>query len=217
MLNHVLRNILPPVVYRAGARVKALATPPKTDDDRLFDGDDAMFKELIGRAGVFAEYGCGASTVWVARHTSARILSTDSSEAWLDKVRQSCGDSSRMSLHHADVGAIGDWGRPVSYERGDNFSDYTDWIWSQDVSPDIVLVDGRFRVCCFLTSLLNAKNGAAIVFDDYTDRPHYHFVEHFVRPVRTCGRQALFSAPGKEGIDVPAVRKAIDQFRYVMD
>ena len=32
---------------------------------------------------------------------------------------------------------------------------------------DCVLVDGRFRVCCFLTSLKNAEQGTRIIFDDY--------------------------------------------------
>ena len=217
MLNQVLRNVLPPVVYKAGAKVKALSTPRKDAADSLFDGDDELFREVIEQAGVYAEYGCGASTIWVAGHTRARILSIDSSELWLDKVRQSCSDGARVSLHHADVGTIGDWGRPIGYDRSDNFSDYTDWIWNQGLAPDVVLVDGRFRVCCFLTSLVNARKGTHLVFDDYNDRPHYHFVERFVRPVRTCGRQALFAAPGADGIDLAAARKAIDQFRFVMD
>lgn len=217
MLNQVLRNVLPPVVYKAGAKVRRRSRPRKDDADTLFDGDDRLFKEVVARARVFAEYGCGASTIWVANHTPARILSTDSSQAWLDKVREGCHDSDRVRLHCADVGAIGDWGRPVGYDHSDNFSDYTDWIWRQGVAPDVVLVDGRFRVCCFLTSLLNARKGTHLFFDDYTDRPHYHFVERFAQPVRTCGRQALFAAPGEEGIDTDAVRRAVDQFRFVMD
>ena len=216
MLDRVLRNVLPPVVYKAGAKVKALSRPRQDAADSLFDGDDELFKEIIGQARVYGEYGCGASTIWVARHTRARILSTDSSQAWLDTVRQRCVDP-RVSLHHADVGLIGDWGRPLGYDRDDNFSDYTDWIWRQGLALDVVLVDGRFRVCCFLTSLLNARKGARLVFDDYADRPHYHFVERFLSPVRTCGRQALFVAPGSDDLDVAAVRKAVDQFRFVMD
>ena len=217
MLSSVLRNFLPPVVYKAGATIKKRAFPEKVDPERLFDGDDALFKEIVTQAHVYAEYGCGASTIWVASHTSARILSTDSSEIWLDKVRQSCSGRSELSLHFADVGTIGDWGRPVSYIRSENFSDYTDWIWRQEVSPDTVLVDGRFRVCCFLTALANADAGTRLVFDDYTGRPHYHFIERFLKPARTCGRQALFYAPGKDALELVEVEQAIGQFRFVMD
>ncbi len=217
MLNQLFRNVLPPVIYKAGAKIKKSAFAERSDPDRLFDGDDALFKEIIGQARVYAEYGCGASTIWVASHTSARILSIDSSEVWLDKVRQSCGGRSELGLHYADVGTIGDWGRPVSYDRSENFADYTDWVWRQGVSPDTVLIDGRFRVCCFLTSLTNADQGAQLVFDDYMDRPHYHFVERFVKPARTCGRQALFYAPGKDALEVAEIEQAIAQFRFVMD
>ena len=217
MLDKVLSEILPPVIYRAPARIRSRMPAAKANEDVLFDGDDAMFKQVAASACTYGEYGCGASTVWMAHHSECLILSVDSSEAWLGTVRQKLGAVARVHLHHAELGAIGNWGRPVSYERGDNFADYTDWIWAQDALPDVVLVDGRFRVCCFLTCLLNASKGTQILFDDYTDRPHYHFVERFLAPARTCGRQALFSAPGHAEVDGVELRKAIDQFRFVMD
>lgn len=217
MLDKVLSELLPPVIYRAPARIRSRMPAPKGAEDILFDGDDAMFKQVASSARTYGEYGCGASTVWMANHTGCRILSVDTSREWLDTVRQKVGTAERVQLHHAELGAIGNWGRPLSYERDDNFGDYTDWLWAQDVSPDVVLVDGRFRVCCFLSSLSKAGKDTQILFDDYIDRPHYHFVERFLAPVRICGRQALFSAPGREAVDPAALSRAIDQFRFVMD
>ena len=46
-------------------------------------------------------------------------------------------------------------------------------------SPKLVIVGGRFRVCYFLTSLKFAEEGTKILFDDYANRPHYHFVEKY--------------------------------------
>lgn len=214
MLERILLNIMPPVVWKA---VKPKPVVEPDDADVLFNGDDQMFKEIIVDAGTYAEYGCGASTIWVANNTSCAILGVDSSDVWLDNVRKSCADTSKLSLHHCNMGKVGDWGRPVSYDRWEHFADYTDWIWTQRASPDVILVDGRFRICCFLTSLMNAKKGARILFDDYMDRPPYHYIERFAKRSRTCGRQALFIAPGRERIDVAAVSKAIEQFRFVMD
>ena len=62
---------------------------------------------------------------------------------------------------------------------------------ARGLAPDLVLVDGRFRAACFLASLLFARPGAVILFDDYVDRPFYHTVEAFGTPAlhgRTHGR-----------------------------
>jgi hypothetical protein len=108
-------------------------------------------------------------------------------------------------------------GRPLGYTRLENFNDYTDWIWMNDKKPNLVLVDGRFRVCCFLTSLIFAEKGTKIFFDDYTNRPHYHFVEKFIKPSETCGRQALFIVPKRGVLDIRGIKEAIVKFRFVFD
>jgi hypothetical protein len=65
-------------------------------------------------------------------------------------------------------------------------------MWQEKISPDLVLIDGRFRVFCFLTSVKFAPVGTKILFDDYINRPFYHVVEEFCERIDTCGRQALF-------------------------
>ena len=65
----------------------------------------------------------------------------------------------------------------------------------EGVSPDLVLIDGRFRVASFLVSALLAQEGCTILFDDYFDRPNYHVVEKYLKPVRKAGRMAEFSVP----------------------
>ncbi len=217
MFKESLREVLPPIVYKARDRLRARSARAHHAGEELFDGNDRLFKQLAVDANIYAEYGCGASTIWMANHTGCSIYGTDSSEVWLDKVRTSVVDPGRVTLHFADVGRVGDWGRPVGYDKAENFSDYTDWVWKQGITPDLVLVDGRFRVCCFLTSLKNAGEGVHIVFDDYTDRTHYHFVERFLKPIDTCGRQAVFLVPAKETVDTAELQRAIDQFRFVMD
>jgi hypothetical protein len=214
MLKTIFREVCPPVVYRM---LSSAIVPFKKRSDALFDGDDALFKKLLAQADVYAEYGCGASTIWVANNTRSRIITVDSSERWLNEVKQACENRDSLTLHFADVGSVGDWGTPINYDQRDKFNDYTDWIWKQSISPDVVLIDGRFRVCCFLTCLLFAEEGTCILFDDYTDRERYHFVELFLRPARTCGRQALFLVPSKDLLDVEGIREAARQFRFVFD
>ena len=90
-------------------------------------------------------------------------------------------------------------------------------MWKQKKTPKLVLVDGRFRVCCFLTSLKFAEEGTKIIFDDYTNRPQYHFVEKYVSRFKECGRQSMFVVPSKANIDMDELEKDIVSFRNVMD
>ena len=99
----------------------------------------------------------------------------------------------------------------------DNFESYRTWVWRQGVSPDVVLVDGRFRVACFLTSLIEAVENTIIIFDDYADRHHYHVVERFLKPFKCCGRQAFFRVQSMTTQDRKKVLEMISKFEYVMD
>jgi hypothetical protein len=74
----------------------------------------------------------------------------------------------------------------------ENFYLYFEGIWTGQVTPDVVLIDGRFRVSCFLTSILRAQPGTAIIFDDYVSREFYHVVERLISPSYHDGRQAIF-------------------------
>lgn len=63
-------------------------------------------------------------------------------------------------------------------------------------SPDLVLIDGRFRVACLLTALLKAKAGTVILFDDYLNRRElYGRVEDLLLMRKQIGRMAEFVVP----------------------
>lgn len=118
----------------------------------------------------------------------------DTSREWVESVVEQVGHDPRLDAVHVDVGETGDWGTPLTYDHRDNFPVYAQSIWERDVDPDLVLVDGRFRVLCFLHSLLRARPGTHILFDDYVDRPHYHVVEEILPPVTRNARQRCSSS-----------------------
>ena len=97
------------------------------------------------------------------------------------------------------------------------FRAYTDYLWIHENKPDVVLIDGRFRVSAFLTCLKNADAGTSIIFDDYTIREYYQVVEEFAPRVETCGRQCLFVAPGAGDLDLERLDREIAAFRFVID
>lgn len=182
---------------------------------RLFRGRDTLFIEAVERCSVYGEYGCGMSTVWCANNTAVPILSVDSSADWIDSVRKQASRSANVDLKFIDLGELGDWGRPVSYKLRASFSAYIGALWQNELKPDLVLVDGRFRVACFLRTLASAAPGTTILFDDYTERTSYHVVEEFVSRGASEGTMASFVVP--EFIDRQKIEREIEAFTYVMD
>jgi hypothetical protein len=209
---NMLKSLVPPILISAA---KKLTAPWRTRSDvRLFDGDEASFIKHVSKAKVYAEYGVGQSTDWVHRNTSATILAVDSSRQWIHKVTAD-KTGPRIDAQWVDLGALGDWGRPLTYKQRDNFIQYVKSPWVRSAIPDVVLIDGRFRVCCFFTSILQATPGTIIVFDDYINRPHYHIVEELLAPFEWCGRQAIFYVP--PDLDRQRALALADRFLYVTD
>lgn len=186
--------------------------------NKLFDGDNALYKHYVKNSNVYFEYGVGASTKFVLEETNARVIAVDTSKSWINSVMTTSKNHlSRATIIHVDLGELVSWGRPKGYSKAENFSDYTNIIWEQNFDPDLVLIDGRFRVCCFLTCLKKAKPGTWIIFDDYVERSHYHFVEKYLKPTEICGRQALFRTPDRPQFELESLDSDIESFRFVMD
>lgn len=92
--------------------------------DVLFDGDDALFKAEALKVDVYGEYGCGKSTKWVLINTRANVIAVDTSGEWVDVVKNDIkAQISRSNIHHSNLGVVGEWGYPSSYEKMDYFSD----------------------------------------------------------------------------------------------
>jgi len=196
MLTRVLRLLTPPIIPAVARHFSApppstQGSPPHFDEAGL-----AMFRKHAAAAGSYAEYGCGGSTRFVLDNTKATVASVDTSAEWVECVRKLAGpNSGRLDITAVDVGPLGDWGTPLGYSRRDNFRTYVELPLSRARQPDVVLVDGRFRVASFLHALLSTRAGTTILFDDYSGRPEYHLVEEICRPAERTERMVRFVTP----------------------
>ena len=151
----------------------------------------------FAKAKVILEYGMGGSTVVAAETQGHTVFSVESDRSWHGKMEHWFArnpPAATVHLHHADIGPTGKWGHPADRRRLNLWSGYPVSVWDRDDfrHPDLVLVDGRFRLACMLTTLFRIQRATRLLVDDYIDRPPYHVIETLVGAPRMMGRMATF-------------------------
>lgn len=184
---------------------KASLSSSKSDNTRavsipltLPSEEAALLKSLLATSQCYLEYGSGGSTVLAADLDVSSIITVETDRRYLDDVVRAIGETkSNVTTVHVDIGNTKPWGYPSNSSNFRNWPDYpfSGWRHAQEdcVKPDLVLVDGRFRVASFLVSWSLASIGTNILLDDYLDRAHYHEIELVVQPQAMVGRMAVFT------------------------
>lgn len=159
------------------------------------EAEAAALRMAYEEASCILEYGSGGSTVLASELTDKRIVSVESDPDWAAMMRawfvQNPG-ASAVDLRHVDIGATKDWGHPVDSAQWRKYPAYPLKVWEQDIAPDVVLVDGRFRAGCALATAFRTQKPVTLLFDDYAPRKAYHAVEEFLGQPEKIGRLAVF-------------------------
>jgi hypothetical protein len=158
----------------------------------------SLFESFLRCSRRYVEFGAGGSTYLAASLVAEAVTFLDSSKEWLERVRAEClahDLSTKPKLTHVDIGETGDWGVPVENAKKDLWPDYHTTIWSDPEAgrADLYLVDGRFRVACFMQTVLHAQSGALIAIHDFANRPYYHVVRDVAREVAALGSFSVFA------------------------
>jgi hypothetical protein len=166
-------------------------TPRMSDDERK------VFESILRCARSYLEFGSGGSTYVAASLVTGSVLSIDSSLEWLDKVRQACESSAgftQPTLVHVDIGPTIEWGHPSGSAARERWPNYHRNIWTRSESSDadVYMVDGRFRVACFMQILLHSRRDALIMIHDFNFRHEYHVVRDVAREIAVAGSLSLF-------------------------
>lgn len=155
----------------------------------------------------YVEFGCGGSTFLAAKTVKERVITVDSDQTWLSKVAVACASENtkvRPEMVFVDVGPVKEFGYPADESQREAWPQYHEQVWSvpEASSADLYMVDGRFRLACFLQVLLHAPADAVILIHDYVTRPSYHFVEQFTRELCRVDELAAF----QRRADFPSAR-----------
>lgn len=157
----------------------------------------ALLRDAYAGAGTVLEFGSGGSTVLAAEQPGTAVWSVESDPdraAGMTRWFAAHPPAGKVVLHHVDIGPTRAWGRPSGARHAAGWPRYATSVWDLPGfrHPDVILVDGRFRLACALVAALKVERPAVLLFDDYVNRPQCHPLERLVRPARTCGRMAVF-------------------------
>jgi hypothetical protein len=159
-------------------------------------------QDHLTRTRCFLEFGSAGGTVLAARTGVRRVYSVDTQALFLKHLSAyvlSMYPDCRLRTCLINIDIAKRCRHPLRQPKPAMRSDYFTKPWSRlshdSEKPDLIFIAGRFRVACFLSTMLMARPGAIIIFADYTKHRHYRAVEKFISPTRTVGRFALFRTP----------------------
>lgn len=130
-----------------------------------------IFEKYLSQTTNYLEYGSGGSTVFASKFENIKkIKSIESDSEWASKIQK----ETRTEMNYINLGRTGGCGTPVDLSTKHLWP-----IYSQNYSEefDLVLIDGRFRVACFLDICL--KGTPTLLFHDFLKRSEYHSVLQF--------------------------------------
>lgn len=156
-------------------------------------------RTAYAQAEVILEYGSGGSTVLAAEMPGKHVTSVESDRKWARMMQgwfaaNPPAEGSTVDIVWSDIGKTRDWGHPKDDSEWRRFPDYPLKVWRKKGfrHPDVVLVDGRFRIGCALATAFSILRPVTLLFDDYTKRHWFARVEEYLGTPHIIGRMAAF-------------------------
>lgn len=179
----------------------------------------------------YFEYGCGGSTILACQVPNIlKITTVESNLAFLNELLNSSPclvDSylnKRVEAVYADIGPISEFGIPSDFTRINNWPSYPEAVllsqnYHTEARPDLVLVDGRFRVASALNALLvldpptETSRGGILAIHDFFTRPGYYIVLEYAEVVDCIENMILLRR--KSNLDWTLFMRDLKKYSYI--
>lgn len=187
----------------------------------MSDSEFQLFNSLCKDKKTFLEYGSGGSTIYFLKN-GKRVYSVESSLSFhtymnsISIVKKFNGDLLHSTF--LDLGVHDKWGKPETFDKQDQWYKYYSEVWkkviSDDIKVDAIFIDGRFRVCCCLYSIIKViENGwtdTLFIIHDFWNRKEYHEVLNFLDEHQSDSTLGSFKI--KENIDLNSINLLLEQY-----
>lgn len=172
-----------------------------------------LFSKHVSESIHYFEFGMGGSTVHVYETSSATIESIDSSKEWVNKIQQKINDSDRLSTRYINIGPVGGWGRPRDQSMKHDWPLYSSSIHNSNIIPDVVLVDGRFRVACIANTISHAiqNNSMPKIILHDSKRKYYDAGKNMLKLIDSAQSLNVYEI---DCDDIQHVQSVIEKFKF---
>lgn len=170
------------------------------------------------RCSRYLEFGCGGSTILASRLGIPHLCSVESDRLWAEAVKQeprvrASFEDGSYRLHWVDIGETGEWGFPNSDTNAAKWPAFSLSVWAElTFSPDVVLVDGRFRVSCTLQTIARCPEGTLIAVHDF-ERENYQPILRHADIVEQAERLVIL----RRKRDIDPFQFGVDCARFLLD
>ena len=154
----------------------------------LTEFDCAYLEQSLKDCTEYLEFGSGGSTL-LADKLCNRVTSVETDKSFIDGLLPYCR---RTKFIYVDFGDVVEYGHlKTKFVPG---IDYYTQPFSRGANPDLILIDGRFRIATLSYCLLTSKPGTKILFDDF-QKSRYECLKKFPIPFRQLNEMCEFISP----------------------
>ena len=187
----------------------------------MSDGELEVLHKYLGQASHYLEFGSGDSTLHAARTpTIKHIDSVESSHQYIDEnlktqpeIQQAMADK-RIDFHIIDIGETQNWGYPKDDSKKHLWPNYSLSVFTQHSQHDLVLIDGRFRVACALSCLLNTPQDCTIMIHDFWNRTKFYLLLQFFDVQCEVDKLGVFRK--KSHLNQDKIKRLLKKYQYIV-
>lgn len=204
--------------------VEKQKAPRVPSQPHMTEAEIGLFRRALHGCSRYLEFGAGGSTGFVLASGVTNIVSVESDPEWVSALR-SMGPladaiaTGKLHLLHGDIGPVGKWGYPAGTANKSLWRQYPNapWpVWEKlGAAPQLVLVDGRFRVACALRTALwflttgRGSDVNILCHDLGPERPGYESIFNWFDPIERVDTLAF--ARMKPDLTHESVAEAFEQ------
>tara|TARA_A100001015_G_C14760782_1_gene621340 strand:+ start:97 stop:717 length:621 start_codon:yes stop_codon:yes gene_type:complete len=160
-----------------------------------------FFLDKLKRSKFYFEYGSGSSTL-IANDFNKKFISIELDKKYYFEIKKKIKND---QIKFFNIGPVGEFSYPILKLKKKivSYINSIDSYFSNKDYPDLILVDGRFRIACCLNILRHVQKKSLkvlIILDDYEKRKSYRILNKFFK-IRRIGRMAILKALKKKVSD----------------
>lgn len=178
---------------------------------------NSFFINALEKSKFYLEYGSGTSTI-IADKLKKKFISIETDEKFYNFMLD------EMNINNIKLkkfSFVGDFSTPLLFgvrkyflkQKAIDYSEnFVNSLILNNTYPDLILIDGRYRVLCALklhNIFIELDQFPTIILDDYNDRPYYKVLEKFYE-IKIIGRFAILMSPIKGDVTKEIEKHAID-------